>query len=61
MTREEYIEELKARIAHLPLEERDAALSYYIEYLQDADDKTMEEIISELGTPKEGAERSFAE
>ena len=61
MTREEYIEELKARIAHLPLEERDAALSYYIEYLQDADDKTMEEIISELGTPKEVAERIIAE
>ena len=30
MTREEYIEELRARISHLPKEERESALSYYI-------------------------------
>ena len=46
MTREEYIEELRARISHLPKEERESALSYYIEYLEDATDKTMEEIIA---------------
>ena len=39
MTREEYIEELRARISHLPKEERESALSYYIEYLEDATDK----------------------
>ena len=55
MTREEYIEELRARISHLPKEERESALSYYIEYLEDATDKTMEEIVAELGTPGEGA------
>ena len=36
MTREEYIRELRARIAHLPKEEREAAMSYYVEYLEDA-------------------------
>ena len=41
MTREEYIEELRARISHLPKEERESALSYYIEYLEDATDKTV--------------------
>ena len=46
MTREEYIEELRARISHLPKEERESALSYYIEYLEDATDKTMEEIVA---------------
>ena len=60
MTREEYIEELRARISHLPKEERESALSYYIEYLEDATDKTMEEIIAELGTPGEVAERIIA-
>ena len=61
MTREEYIEELRARISHLPKEERESALSYYIEYLEDATDKTMEEIVAELGTPGEVAERIIAE
>lgn len=61
MTREEYISELRARISHLPAEEREAALSYYIEYLQDAGDKTMEQIIEELGTPRQVAERIIAE
>ncbi len=61
MTREAYIEELRARIAHLPREEREAALRYYIEYLEDATDKTMEQIIEELGTPQQVAERIIAE
>ena len=60
MSREEYIAELRARIAHLPREEREAALSYYMEYLEDAQDKSMEEIIAELGTPREVAERIIA-
>ena len=61
MTREEYIRELRARISHLPREEQEAALSYYMEYLEDASDKSMDEIISELGTPQEVAERIIAE
>lgn len=61
MTREEYISELRARISHLPTEEREAAMRYYIEYLQDASDKTMEQIIEELGTPRQVAERIIAE
>lgn len=61
MSREEYISELRARIAHLPREEQEAAMSYYIEYLQEASDKTMEEIIAELGTPRDVAERIIAD
>lgn len=45
----------------MPKEERESALSYYIEYLEDATDKTMEEIVAELGTPGEVAERIIAE
>lgn len=61
MSKEEYISELRARIAHLPREEREAAMSYYVEYLEDAGDKSMEEIIAELGTPQEVAERIIAD
>lgn len=61
MSKEEYISELRARIAHLPREEREAAMSYYVEYLEDAGDKSMEEIIAELGTPQQVAERIIAD
>ena len=61
MTKEQYIEELRKRLSSLPETEREAALNYYIEYLEDAGDKTMEEIISELGTPKEVADKILEE
>lgn len=34
MTKEEYIRELRARISHLPKEEQESALRYYMEYLR---------------------------
>ena len=58
MTKEEYIRELRARISHLPKEEQESALRYYMEYLEDAGDRPMEQIIEELGTPQQVAERS---
>lgn len=57
MTKEEYIRELRARISHLPKEEQESALRYYMEYLEDAGDRPMEQIIEELGTPQQVAER----
>lgn len=61
MTKEEYIRELKARISHLPREEQESALRYYMEYLEDAGDRPMEQIIEELGTPQQVAERIIAD
>lgn len=61
MSKEEYIRELKARISHLPKEEQESALRYYIEYLEDAGDRPMEQIIEELGTPQQVAERIIAD
>ena len=55
MTKEEYIRELRARISHLPKEEQESALRYYMEYLEDAGDRPMEQIIEELGTPQQVA------
>ena len=57
MSKEEYISELRARIAHLPREEREAAMSYYVEYLEDAGDKSMEEIIAQIEPTAQIAER----
>ena len=61
MTKEEYIRELRARVSHLPKEEQESALRYYMEYLEDAGDRPMEQIIEELGTPQQVAERIIAE
>ncbi len=46
---------------HLPKEEQESALRYYMEYLEDAGDRPMEQIIEELGTPQQVAERIIAD
>lgn len=61
MSKEEYIRELRARISHLPREEQESALRYYMEYLEDAGDRPMEQIIEEIGTPQQVAERIIAD
>lgn len=61
MTKKEYLRELKDRLSHLPREEREEALKYYEEYFEEAGDKTVEEIIDELGTPEEVAEKILAD
>lgn len=61
MSKNEYINELRARIAHLPLEEQDAALTYYIEYFEEVGEENVEQAARELGSPKEAAERIIAD
>lgn len=61
MSKDEYIRELRSRIAHLPADEREAALTYYIEYLEELGEERIDEAIRELGTPKEVAERIIAD
>lgn len=67
MTKNEYLEELKNEIKTLPVEELDEAMDYYAQYFDDAlaaaeegssdsdksEDKLMEAIIADLGTPAE--------
>lgn len=59
MTKEAYIGELRSYLGRLPLEEREAALVYYIEYFEDRGDD--EAASQELGTPKEAAAKIIAD
>lgn len=61
MSKNDYINELRARIAHLPGEERDAALAYYIEYLEEVGEENIQQVIHQLGTPRDVAERIIAD
>lgn len=61
MSKNDYINELRARIAHLPEEERDAALTYYIEYLEEVGEENIQQVIQQLGTPRDVAERIIAD
>ncbi len=67
MTKNEYLEELKKEIKTLPVEELNEAMDYYAQYFDDAlaaveegtaegdrsEEKLMEAVIADLGTPTE--------
>lgn len=57
MTKHEYLRELRARIAHLPREDQEAALTYYEEYFQEVGEDGVQQAIRDLGSPREVAER----
>jgi uncharacterized membrane protein len=59
MTREEYLNELNKALKRIPKEERENAISYYREYFEDAGDE--QEVIRELGEPKELARKILIE
>lgn len=59
MTREAYINELRSYLGRLPLNEREAALVYYIEYFEERGDD--EAASAELGSPKEAAAKIIAD
>ncbi len=61
MTRAEFMRELRERLARLPAEERDAALSYYEEYFDEAGPDREQEVIRELGSPASVASRILAD
>lgn len=56
-----YLEELKVYLNKLSQADIDDALSYYQEYLEDAEIETYEACIKELGTPKQLARRIRAD
>ncbi|MBC5738259.1 DUF1700 domain-containing protein [Lawsonibacter faecis] len=54
MNREEYLQELYARLSNrLPRQELDNVMKYYEEYFDEAGSAREQEIIAELGTPAE--------
>jgi uncharacterized membrane protein len=55
MTRYEFIEQLAYHLRGLPLAERDAALTYYAEYIIDAGEENEAYTIAELGSPADVA------
>lgn len=59
MTKNEYLAELSGRLVKLPETERDDALAYYTEYIEDADND--EAAIAALGTPARLATQIAAE
>jgi len=61
MTRAEFMRELRERLARLPAEERNAALSYYEEYFDEAGPDREQEVIRELGSPASVASRILAD
>ena len=57
MTRFEFMEELRLRLAVLSEEERTDALQFYEEYFEDAGPENEQAVIAELGSPAALAER----
>lgn len=53
--RTEFLAELERLLADLPEEERQAAIQYYEDYLQDAGEENEQEVIRELGAPEKVA------
>ncbi|MCR4705591.1 MAG: DUF1700 domain-containing protein, partial [Lachnospiraceae bacterium] len=51
MKREEFMRALEAALADAPADERDAALQYYNDYLDDAGKEDEERVIEALGDP----------
>jgi len=61
MTRREFMQELRERLGRLTNEERDAALSYYEEYFDEAGADREQDVIRELGSPAAVASRILAD
>jgi uncharacterized membrane protein len=59
VTRQEYLDKLRRLLRALPDEEIEAAVNYYAEYLDDAEDEA--EALVALGHPREAAGRIAAE
>lgn len=63
MNRDEYIKRLEYRLRRLPREDYDKALSYFIEYFEEAGPQNESQAIEDLGSPEMAADqiiRDFA-
>ena len=55
MSREEYLRALSRELRRLPKDEYEKAMDYYVEYFEEAGPEKEQEIIADLGEPKEVA------
>lgn len=55
MSKYEFLNELAGLLMDIPQEERQEALSYYKEYIEDAGEENEEAVLAELGNPKDVA------
>lgn len=55
MNRNDFIKELQRRLRYLPKEDRDDAIAYYNEYLDDMELDQNEDVSAKLGNPKDVA------
>lgn len=55
MNKTEFIKELESRLKYVPKEDRDDAVSYYNEYLNEMEISDSEDVTAKLGTPKDVA------
>lgn len=55
MSREEYLRALSRELRRLPKDEYEKAMDYYVEYFEEAGPEREQEIIMDLGSPKDVA------
>lgn len=55
MNREEYLKELKRYLKRLPADDYQNAMDYFTEYFDEAGPAGEQEVMAELGSPKEAA------
>lgn len=55
MSREEYLRALSRELRRLPKDEYEKAMDYYVEYFEEAGPEKEQEIIKDLGSPKDVA------
>ena len=55
MTRKEYMEQLRKYLKRLPKEDYDNAIEYFSEYFDEAGPENEQQVMEELGEPKEAA------
>ena len=59
--REKYIQELEKYLVTLPAAERADAVDFYNEFIEDAHYDTREQIVAELGTPRQLSHQILAD
>lgn len=60
MSKEEYLNQLHRYLRKLPRQDYEDAMEYFTEYFQETDEAGAEQLMKELGTPKESARELMA-
>lgn len=55
MTKQAYLDQLRKYLKKLPAEDYADAMEYFTEYFEEADEEQAQQLMRELGTPKEAA------